>query len=81
MKTGCSDKARTRRLRNNRACSKGGGAIPSRSGRMSISFQGVTEMSNENGWYYVKDGQTVGPISREALASALPGAEGDRTLV
>lgn len=38
-------------------------------------------MSNESGWYYAKDGQTVGPMSRAELIRALPTAEGLQTLV
>lgn len=38
-------------------------------------------MSNDSGWYYVKDGETVGPLSREQLVQALPGAHGLDTLV
>jgi uncharacterized protein (TIGR00266 family) len=38
-------------------------------------------MSTEGGWYYAKDGKTVGPMSREELITALPSAGGPRTLV
>jgi uncharacterized protein (TIGR00266 family) len=38
-------------------------------------------MANDSGWYYVKDGETVGPLSREQLVQALPGADGLDTLV
>lgn len=38
-------------------------------------------MSAESGWYYVKDSQTVGPVSREELMKALAGANGMNTLV
>ncbi|MGD2108080.1 MAG: TIGR00266 family protein [Phycisphaerae bacterium] len=38
-------------------------------------------MAGENGWYYVKDGQTLGPVSREELIRALPSAGGPGTLV
>jgi uncharacterized protein (TIGR00266 family) len=38
-------------------------------------------MTGEGGWYYVKDGQTVGPVSREELTQALAGAHGPQTLV
>lgn len=32
-------------------------------------------------WYYVKDGQSVGPISRDELIARLTGAQGDETLI
>src|SRR5438093_505452 len=32
-------------------------------------------------WYYVKDGQSVGPVSREELIAKLPSAQRDETLV
>jgi len=38
-------------------------------------------MSSENGWYYVKNGQTVGPVSREELLRVLSGAGGPNTMV
>ncbi len=38
-------------------------------------------MAGEGGWYYVKDGQTIGPISREELTQALPSAGGPKTLI
>ncbi|MBI4718460.1 MAG: TIGR00266 family protein [Planctomycetes bacterium] len=38
-------------------------------------------MSGENGWFYVKDGQTVGPVSREELIRAIPQVQEGRTLV
>lgn len=38
-------------------------------------------MSHDGGWFYVKDGQTVGPVSRQELVSALPRAGGPQTLV
>lgn len=38
-------------------------------------------MSAENGWYYVKDGQTVGPVTREELQRILPQINGPHTLV
>ncbi len=38
-------------------------------------------MAGEGGWYYVKDGETTGPMSREELARALPSADGPKTLV
>ncbi len=38
-------------------------------------------MSNETGWYYVKNGQTIGPVSRDQMLRALPDADGDNTLV
>jgi len=33
------------------------------------------------GWYHIKDGQQVGPMSLDALHSALSGADGPKTLV
>ncbi len=38
-------------------------------------------MSADGGWYYVKDGQTHGPVARADLISALPNAHGEATLV
>ena len=38
-------------------------------------------MAGEGGWYYVKDGQTIGPVSHEALVQALPSSGGPQTLV
>jgi len=38
-------------------------------------------MAGEGGWYYVKDGKTTGPMSREELTRALPSADGPKTLV
>ena len=38
-------------------------------------------MSGEGGWYYIKDGETLGPMSREQLVQALPSAGGANTLV
>ncbi len=38
-------------------------------------------MAGEGGWYYVKDGNTVGPISRDELLVAIQGVQGPRTLV
>jgi uncharacterized protein (AIM24 family) len=38
-------------------------------------------MSGEGGWYYVKNGQTVGPMSREELIQAIPSAGGPATLI
>lgn len=38
-------------------------------------------MSVDGGWYYAKDGQTFGPMSREDLIAALPNVEGQETLV
>ena len=38
-------------------------------------------MPSESGWYYVKDGQTIGPVSREELVRVLPGVDGQNTLV
>ena len=38
-------------------------------------------MSGEGSWYYEKDGETIGPVSRNELNSALRGAGGAGTLV
>ena len=38
-------------------------------------------MTTEAGWYYVRDGQTIGPMSREELLRALPEAGGPNALV
>ncbi len=38
-------------------------------------------MAGEGGWYYVKDGETVGPMPREELVRSLPAADGPETLV
>jgi len=38
-------------------------------------------MSIEGDWYYVKSGETVGPVSRSALQEAISGADGPKTLV
>ncbi len=38
-------------------------------------------MSADSGWYYAKDGKTVGPMTREALKAALTGVGGMETLV
>ena len=38
-------------------------------------------MSIEGDWYYVKSGETVGPVSREALQEAISGSDGPKTLV
>ncbi len=38
-------------------------------------------MSGDGGWYYVQNGQTVGPVSREELTRALPQAHGPATLI
>ena len=38
-------------------------------------------MASEGGWYYVKDGQTIGPVAREELIAALPSVQGPGTLV
>lgn len=38
-------------------------------------------MAGEGGWYYVKDEQTIGPVSREELVGAVPSAGGPKTLV
>ena len=36
-------------------------------------------MASDTGWYYVKDGQTVGPVRRDELVGALPAAGGPKT--
>ena len=38
-------------------------------------------MAGEGSWYYVKDGRTVGPVTREELLAALSGAHGPQTMV
>lgn len=38
-------------------------------------------MSGDGGWYYVKNGQTVGPVSREELLRTIPQAGGSATMV
>jgi len=38
-------------------------------------------MSSQTGWYYVKAGKTVGPVTRDELMRALPGLQGPSTLV
>lgn len=38
-------------------------------------------MSTDTGWYYVKDGQTTGPVTREELIGILPTVSGPKTLV
>ena len=38
-------------------------------------------MSTDGGWYYVQNGQTVGPVSREELVRAIPKAGGPATMV
>ena len=38
-------------------------------------------MASEGGWYYVKDGQTIGPVSREELTRAISSGGGPQTLV
>lgn len=38
-------------------------------------------MSSENGWYYARGQESVGPLSLEDLAQKLPSAEGLNTLV
>ncbi len=38
-------------------------------------------MSNGDGWYYVKNGETVGPVSREVLDTELASAGGPSVLV
>ena len=38
-------------------------------------------MAGADGWYYVKNGETQGPISREQLIGMLPSVDGPSTLV
>ncbi len=38
-------------------------------------------MSGEAGWYYVKNGQTTGPVTREELVRILPQVDGPNTMV
>lgn len=38
-------------------------------------------MAGEAGWYYVKDGKTIGPMAREELVRSLSSAAGPGTLV
>ncbi len=38
-------------------------------------------MSNEMGWYYAKEGQPVGPMSRDELIAALPDAGGTDAMI
>jgi len=38
-------------------------------------------MASQDGWYYVKDGQTVGPVTREQLAASISGPGGGNTLI
>ena len=38
-------------------------------------------MAGEGGWYYVKHGDTIGPMSREELLRAIQQADGPKTLV
>jgi uncharacterized protein (TIGR00266 family) len=38
-------------------------------------------MSADGGWYYVKDGQTIGPLSRAELTAAISKTGGEKTLV
>ncbi|RME37713.1 MAG: TIGR00266 family protein, partial [Planctomycetota bacterium] len=38
-------------------------------------------MNTDAGWYYIRNGETVGPVSREALLAALSSADGPKTLV
>jgi len=38
-------------------------------------------MAAESGWYYAKDGKTIGPLSRDDLKAALSSANGLETLV
>ena len=38
-------------------------------------------MAGDGGWYYVKNGETLGPVSKEALQSAISEDGGPNTLV
>ena len=38
-------------------------------------------MAGDGGWYCVKNGETVGPMSRDELIAALPSAGGPKALV
>lgn len=38
-------------------------------------------MTTDGQWYYVKRGETVGPVSREELVRVIPSVDGPRTLV
>jgi len=38
-------------------------------------------MAGDGGWYYVRNGMTMGPMTRDELAAALSSADGPRTLV
>ncbi|MHC4696641.1 MAG: TIGR00266 family protein [Planctomycetota bacterium] len=38
-------------------------------------------MVGDSGWYYVKNGETMGPMARAELIAAIPTAEGPNTLV
>ena len=38
-------------------------------------------MPGTDGWYYVKNGETTGPVSREELLAMLPAVDGPSTLV
>ena len=38
-------------------------------------------MTGNDGWYYAKDGQTMGPMSIDALKNTIEGADGPDTLV
>ena len=38
-------------------------------------------MAGDGGWYYVRDGKTLGPMSQEELEQAISGGDGPQTLV
>ena len=38
-------------------------------------------MSSNSGWYFVRDGQTIGPVAQAELARMLKGPDGPQTLV
>ena len=38
-------------------------------------------MAGDGAWYYVRDGKTEGPMSREDLVRALPSVAGPNTMV
>ena len=38
-------------------------------------------MAGYGGWYFIRDGETVGPVSRDELTKALAGPQGPKTLV
>ena len=38
-------------------------------------------MAGADGWYYIKSGETIGPVSREELMAIVPSADGPSTLV